>query len=163
LKGIKEEDDVPLVNGSLMRVFGGVRELGLLEVVMEEEVVMDERRLRKMRMSMYHNLVGPRYATYDRVMLPLATQKPHKPRKDIGIKRACHSTSSSSSFHHGSSSRQNDDDDELRDEENYSKKWEKEYFDEKYLHHVTHHHRRFDEKMNHDERKRRKKWSDKLS
>ncbi|GKC96146.1 hypothetical protein Tco_1161588 [Tanacetum coccineum] len=51
VEGIEEEDEVPIVDGVLMGAFAGVGELGLLEgVVVEEEDVMDERRLRRMRM-----------------------------------------------------------------------------------------------------------------
>ncbi|GKG61810.1 hypothetical protein Tco_0623527, partial [Tanacetum coccineum] len=48
-------------------------------------------------------------------MLSLGVPRQRKPRKDIGVKRARHSTSSSSAFDYGSSSHQVEDDETMGD------------------------------------------------
>ncbi|GJR79235.1 hypothetical protein Tco_0150020 [Tanacetum coccineum] len=73
-------------------------------------------RLFRHVMAEYLHLQSDQFVLIDRVMLPLGAPQQHKPRKDIGVKRARRSTSSSSAFDHGSSSRQVDDDETRVDE-----------------------------------------------
>ncbi|GJV60331.1 hypothetical protein Tco_1466431 [Tanacetum coccineum] len=61
-------------------------------------------------MAEYPHIQSDQFILVDRVMLYLGAPRQHKPRKDIGVKRAHHFTSSSCAFDHDSSSRQVDDD-----------------------------------------------------
>nr|GEU62429.1 retrovirus-related Pol polyprotein from transposon TNT 1-94 [Tanacetum cinerariifolium] len=75
-------------------------------------------RLFRHVMDEYPRLQSDQYGFVNRVMLPLSVPRQSKPRKDIGVKRARHSTSSSSVFDHGSSSRPVDDEEIRVDEGN---------------------------------------------
>ncbi|GJS40142.1 hypothetical protein Tco_0565185 [Tanacetum coccineum] len=72
-------------------------------------------RLFRHVMVEYLHLQSDQFVLIDRVMLSLGAPRQRKPRKDIGVKRARHSTFSSA-FNHGFSSRQVDGDETRVDE-----------------------------------------------